>query len=65
MDNQAWKIHKKWEEAENRIYHLIDLNETHSIRMHIKKESPQYIEVHQPREDGTIQTLHLYLEVYQ
>lgn len=65
VDNQVWHIHKHWEEEENEVYHLISLDETHSIRMYIKKENPQYIEVHQPIEDEGIQRLHLILENLQ
>ncbi len=65
VDNQAWKIHKHWEEGEDGVFHLISMDESHSIRMYIKRNNPQYIEVHQPLEDNSIQRLQLVLEVYQ
>ena len=65
VNNQVWKIYKHWKDEETIMYHLISLDESHSIQMHIRKEKPQYIEVHQPTKDNDIQTLHLYLELYQ
>ena len=62
VNNQVWQIHNHWEVDETLVYHLISLDESHSIRMYIKKENFQYIEVHQPTEDGGIQRLHLILE---
>ena len=65
VDNQAWQIHKRWEDDENQIFHLISLDESHSIRMLIKKEKLQHIKVLQPTGDGRIQRVHLVLEKLQ
>ncbi|UJH90934.1 hypothetical protein LZ575_19940 [Antarcticibacterium sp. 1MA-6-2] len=65
VDNQAWKIYKRWEEDEDEVFHLISMDESHSIRMYISINNPQYIEVHQPLEKGNIQRLHLILDIVQ
>jgi hypothetical protein len=51
-----------WEDEINHIFHLISMNDSHSIMMFIKKEKLQYIEILQPLEKGGTQRVHLILK---